>query len=601
MFHSMIVCTYALILGILLLNVSSAFDDTTTEKNRLPVLGFNTWNQFACNISETLIKELVDSVIDLGLDKFGYKYINVDDCWQASTRDSNGKIQSDPIRFPSGMKALGEYIHSKGLKFGIYSSAGFKTCEAFPASLGMEYNDVMSYVEFEVDYLKYDNCYTDKAPPNKRYKIMSEAIGRSGRNIYYNLCEWGVENPAAWAGEVANSWRISPDIRDGWPSILTRAAISAPLWRYASIDYGWNDPDMLEVGNGGCSDEEYRTHFALWAMLKAPLILGNDLRVLEIGNSIYNIISNKDIIAINQDSLGWQARRIWSDSRGKDDNYEGDSAEETTRLIATKCAAMKEVVLDSSTPLHQDDPMDQQWQFTNDGKIFSPSTGMCLVEDTVDESNDLEDSPEIEDYDQYLGMDNPSFNNLLRRSVRLGSCDEVSTTMWSVGTGTYGGQIQSKASGNCLEVLTSNKDRFLATGKKVLTRRCETGSLREHQSFVMPYGINGTIINLYQRSCITVDRDAPPGDLEAWVTPLANYDVAVLLINKDLVPRKISVPYSSINEGLKGLDESIYLQSDKTYMMKELWSGRIIKQGVAESIDQIVPKHGSKLLVITNS
>ena len=172
MFHSMIVCTYALTLGILLLNVSSAFDDTTTEKNRLPVLGFNTWNQFACNISETLIKELVDSVIDLGLDKFGYKYINVDDCWQASTRDSNGKIQSDPIRFPSGMKALGEYIHSKGLKFGIYSSAGFKTCEAFPASLGMEYNDVMSYVEFEVDYLKYDNCYTDKAPPNKRYKIM---------------------------------------------------------------------------------------------------------------------------------------------------------------------------------------------------------------------------------------------------------------------------------------------------------------------------------------------------------------------------------------------------------------------------------------------
>ena len=233
---------FIFLLGIV---VSAVLAYESTEKVKAPVMGFNTWNQFACNISETLIQQLADSVVDLGLDKYGYKYINVDDCWQASARDNNGKIQSDPVRFPSGMKALGEYIHSKGLKFGIYSSAGFKTCEAFPASLGMEYNDVMSYVEFEVDYLKYDNCYTDKAPPNKRYKLMKEAIDKGGRDIYYNLCEWGVENPAAWAGEVANSWRISPDIRDGWQSILTRAAISAPLWRYASVDYGWNDPDMV--------------------------------------------------------------------------------------------------------------------------------------------------------------------------------------------------------------------------------------------------------------------------------------------------------------------------------------------------------------------
>ena len=596
MFHSALSRYIIFVVGISLA-VSSAYE--TAEKKRLPVLGFNTWNQFACNISETLIKELADSVVDLGLDKIGYNYINIDDCWQASTRDSNGKIQSDPIRFPSGMKALGEYIHSKGLKFGIYSSAGFKTCEAFPASLGMEYNDVMSYVEFEVDYLKYDNCYTDKAPPNKRYKIMGEAIDKSGRDIYYNLCEWGVENPAAWAGEVANSWRISPDIRDGWSSILSRAAISAPLWRYASVDYGWNDPDMLEVGNGGCSDEEYRTHFALWAMLKAPLILGNDLRSLEIGDSIYDIISNKDIIAINQDSLGWQARRIWSDSLRKVDRDEGHSPDRTTRLIATKCAS--EDAIASSNPLHQDDPMDQQWQFTDDGKLFSVSTGMCLVEDPVDASTGSENSPEVENYDEYLGMDAPYFNNRLRRSVRLGSCDGESATTWTLGAGSYGGQIQSKVSGNCLEVLTSNKDRFLATGKKILTRKCETGSLREHQSFVMPQGINGTMVNLYQRSCITIDRDAPPGILEAWVTPLANYDVAVLFVNKDPLPRKMSVPYSSINEGLKGLDESIYLQSDETYMMKELWSGKVIKQGVAESIDQIVPKHGSKLLVVTNN
>ena len=281
----------------------------------------------------------------------------------------------------------------------------------------------------------------------------------------------------------------------------------------------------------------------------------------------------------------------------KHDGDEGHSPDVTTRLIATKCASQDTT---SSTPLHQDDPIDQQWQFTDDGKFFSPSTGMCLVEDQIDETASSETASKTESYDQYLGMDAPSFNNRFRRSVRLGSCEENSTTTWISGVG-YGGQIQSKSSGNCLEVLTSNKDRFLATGKKLLTSRCETGSLREHQSFVMPHGLNGTMINLYQRSCITVDRDAPPGDLEAWVTPLANNDVAVLLVNKDPILRKISIPYDSINEGLKGLDENIYLQSDKTYMMKELWSGKDIKQGAAESIDQFVPGHGSKVLVVSNA
>ena len=361
---------------------------------------------------------------------------------------------------------------------------------------------------------------------------------------------------------------------------------------------------QLEVGNGGCSDEEYRTHFALWAMLKAPLILGNDLRALEIGDSIYDIISNEDIIAINQDALGWQARRIWSDSIRGDDNGEGHSPEKTTRLIATKCADIDEN--SKSSPLHQDDPMDQQWQITDEGKLFSPSTGLCLVEDRDPENeNDFDSLHEVENYDEYLGMDSTAFNSRLRRSVRLGACDEDSTsagTTWTQNTGSYGGQIQSKQSGNCLEVLTSNKDRFLATGKKLLTRKCETGSLREHQSFVMPTGANSTMVNLYQRSCITVDRDAPPGDIEVWVTPLVNNDVAVLFLNKDpFLPRKMSVPYNSINEGLKGLDESIYLQSDETYMMKELWSGKVIKQGVAESIEQLVPAHGSKLLVVTQS
>lgn len=215
------------------------------------IQGWNSWNKFACNISETLIKETADSLVSSGLAALGYNYLNLDDCWQSSARDASGRVQPDPTRFPSGLKALGDYIHSKGLKFGIYSSAGFKTCQAFPASLGMEDIDVQAYVEWGVDYLKFDNCYTDGGSPLNRFTPMSQALADVERPIFFSLCEWGYENPAAWASSIAgNSWRISEDIKDNYLSIVTRASTDASLWRYAGPTLGWNDPDMLEVGNG---------------------------------------------------------------------------------------------------------------------------------------------------------------------------------------------------------------------------------------------------------------------------------------------------------------------------------------------------------------
>lgn len=420
-----------------------------------PAMGWNSWNHFACDISEDLIKETADAIVNLGLDKLGYEYVNLDDCWQASERDSSGAIQADIARFPSGMKALGDYIHSKGLKFGIYSSAGFKTCQAYPASLGMEEIDAASYAAWGVDYLKYDNCYTDHGPPQKRYPPMASALEASGRDILYSLCEWGRENPAAWAGDIAHSWRVSGDIKDSWDSIISRANIAAPLWRYAGPD-NWNDPDMLEVGNGHCSYDEYKSHFSLWAMLKSPLIIGNDVRAMTKDDETMSIIGNDEVIAVNQDALGFQGRRIWSDMMS-----------EVPSVILTKCAA-------AVSASQQDDPASQQWKVQEDGTIINPLTMLCLQDNSLNNITDEES-----------------------QHITLTSCEGA--TEWSLGQ-SAGGAIVSSTSLKCLEAATF-EFRPLLEGKEVRMGECrghfdrDVVDLREHQSWTTPHG---TMRNLYQ-------------------------------------------------------------------------------------------------------
>jgi alpha-galactosidase len=236
---------------------------------RTPGMGWNSWNKFACNVSETLIKGVADQIVSMGLDKLGYNYVNIDDCWQVS-RDANGNIVEDKTRFPSGMKALADYIHSKGLKFGVYSDAGEYTCQHRPGGLNHEKSDANSYASWGVDYLKYDNCYNDNLPPQPRYEAMRDALNATGRPIYYSLCEWGVEDPATWAGNVGNSWRTTNDISDNWNSMTSNLDLNDKWASYAGPGQ-WNDPDMLEVGNGGMTNEEYKSHFSLWALIKSPL------------------------------------------------------------------------------------------------------------------------------------------------------------------------------------------------------------------------------------------------------------------------------------------------------------------------------------------
>ncbi|XP_043707280.1 alpha-galactosidase 3 [Telopea speciosissima] len=272
-----------------------------------PQMGWNSWNFFACNINETVIKETADALISTGLADLGYVYVNIDDCWSAPKRNAKGDLVPDPETFPSGIKALADYMHEKGLKLGIYSDAGAFTCQVRPGSLFYEKSDAEMFSSWGVDYLKYDNCYNLGIKPEKRYPPMRDALNATGRTIFYSICEWGVDDPALWAGGVGNSWRTTDDINDSWASMTTIADLNDKWAAYAGPG-GWNDPDMLEVGNGGMTYHEYRAHFSIWALMKAPLLIGCDVRNLTA--ETMEIISNEEVIAVNQDPLGVQGKKV---------------------------------------------------------------------------------------------------------------------------------------------------------------------------------------------------------------------------------------------------------------------------------------------------
>ncbi|GAB2284971.1 Alpha-galactosidase 2 [Dionaea muscipula] len=273
-----------------------------------PQMGWNSWNHFACNISEKLIMETADAMVSSGIAKLGYKYVNLDDCWAELKRDSKGNMVPKASAFPSGIKSLADYVHSKGLKLGIYSDAGTQTCSlTMPGSLGHEDQDAKTFASWGIDYLKYDNCENNGTSPKQRYPKMSKALLNSGRSIFFSLCEWGQEDPATWAPKIANSWRTTGDIRDEWESMVSNADQNDRWAAYAGPG-GWNDPDMLEVGNGGMTNEEYRSHFSIWALAKAPLLIGCDVRSLD--KTTLELLSNEEVIAVNQDKLGVQGKKV---------------------------------------------------------------------------------------------------------------------------------------------------------------------------------------------------------------------------------------------------------------------------------------------------
>jgi len=287
-----------------------------------PPMGWNSWNKFACDgINEQVIRETADAMVSSGMKDAGYEYIVIDDCWQTG-RDSSGNIIVDAKKFPSGIKALADYIHSKGLKFGIYSCAGNKTCAGRPGSHGHEYQDAISYARWGVDYLKEDWCNTGSQNAKASYTLMRDALYKAGRPIVFSICEWGSNKPWEWAAGIGHLWRTSGDIANNWSkmegdkgriwggSVLANLDLQRGLEQYAGPGH-WNDPDMLEVGNGSLSAAEDRAHFSLWCMLAAPLIAGNDLNNMT--KETRSVLTNKELIAIDQDRLGKQGWLIQND------------------------------------------------------------------------------------------------------------------------------------------------------------------------------------------------------------------------------------------------------------------------------------------------
>jgi alpha-galactosidase len=300
------------IIGLLFAFAFTAYPQKFENLALTPPMGWNSWNGFGCNVDEKLIRETADAMVTSGMKDAGYQYIIIDDCWHGE-RDAQGFIQPDAKRFPSGLKALGDYIHSKGLKFGIYSDVGSKTCGGRPGSRGHEYQDALTYASWGVDYLKYDWCNSENMNPIGAYTTMRDALHAAGRPVTFSICEWGDSKPWEWAKDVGHLWRTTGDITHCWDCEENHGSWSSwgvmrildkqkALRSYAAPGH-WNDPDMMEVGNGMTVAED-RAHFSMWAMLSAPMIAGNDLRKLN--NETREILTNREVIVVDQDALGIQ-------------------------------------------------------------------------------------------------------------------------------------------------------------------------------------------------------------------------------------------------------------------------------------------------------
>ena len=288
-----------------------------------PPMGWNSWNYFAERVTDKDIRAAADEIVATGMKDAGYIYINIDDTWEGE-RDASGELHTNS-KFPD-MKALADYVHSKGLKIGIYSGPGTKTCGGYAASLGHEEQDAKMYAAWGIDYLKYDLCsfipdvMQKQAPHDEAaqmrlmhdaYAKMGKALQSTGRPIVYSLCQYGWDSPWAWAPALGgNSWRTTGDINAHWDRIYVLLEQQAGLEKYAGPGH-WNDPDMVEVGNGKLTLAENRAHFSMWAMLASPLLAGNDLPNMK--PEIKAILTNRDVIAIDQDALGQQASRIYAD------------------------------------------------------------------------------------------------------------------------------------------------------------------------------------------------------------------------------------------------------------------------------------------------
>src|SRR5213593_4039261 len=274
-----------------------------------PPMGWNSWNRFGPFVSDQLVRETGDALIESGMRDAGYRYVVVDDAWEGSVRSDDGNLEPNLWRFPN-MHGLASYLHARELSYGLYTCAGDRTCQGYPGSRSREFVDARRFAAWDVDFMKIDWCHSSGLDARTAYATWSEAIRATRRPMVLSICECGRSRPWQWAASVGHLWRTSGDIADRWDSVMDILDRQVALAQFAGPDH-WNDPDMLEVGNGGMSDEEYRTHFSLWAMLAAPLVAGNDVRAMSEGARA--ILTAPEVLAVDQDPRGSQARRVRRD------------------------------------------------------------------------------------------------------------------------------------------------------------------------------------------------------------------------------------------------------------------------------------------------
>ncbi|SFW91249.1 glycoside hydrolase family 27 protein [Amycolatopsis australiensis] len=479
---------------------------------RTPPMGWNTWNTFECNIDETLVKQTADLMVSSGMRDRGYTYVNLDDCWMTRSRDGNGNLVADPAKFPSGLKALGDYIHARGLKFGIYESAGTETCQHYPGSLGHEQADATLFASWGVDYLKYDNCGSSGSDTQqdyiRRYSAMRDALKATGRPIVYSICEWGNYAPATWAPDVGNLWRTTGDITNTWSSVDAIYHQNVGL-ASAAKPGAWNDPDMLEVGDG-MDFQEDRAHFTLWAAMAAPLIAGADLR--SAGVATFSTYLNPDVIAVDQDPLGKQATRI-ATGGGLDvltkPLQNGDVAvvllneNSTTRTVSTTAAA-------AGLPAASSYRLTNLWSkelTTSSGTISAnvPSHSTVSYRVTPGTGSSIGTAHPIQGASSSRCIDVNGGSTTPGTKVDIWDCDGGGNQSW---TFTSAGEL--KAGGLCLDASAGGT----SAGTKLIAWTCHGGA---NQKFKL--NPDGSITGTQSGLCVDVTGgDKPAGNVNG--TPL---------------------------------------------------------------------------------
>lgn len=493
---------------------------------RTPQMGWNSWNHFGCGISESLIKSTADAIVSSGLAKAGYTYLNLDDCWEAMQRDANGLLQFNSQNFPSGGKALGDYIHSKGLQFGIYSSAGDATCQGRPASLHHETADAKQFAAWGVDYLKLDNCNNEGIKPEERYPVMRDALNATGRPIFYSLCEWGEDDPATWGAKVANSWRTTGDISSNWNSIMSNIEANDKWYQYAGPG-AWNDPDMLEVGNSGITLDEAKSHFALWCVAKAPLLIGCD--VTKIDNDTMSILTNEEAIAINQDALGVQGHNVaGGGGPGVDPDPRAGDAAAIYPCAGGTLPAGQRVTWDASA-----------------GTLTIPN-GLCL---TVSNQTNPTNGAPVVDWQACGGAAAPkqkwAFQSGSKAFAQGGQCLDVD---W-----------QNTAPGTGLEMYDCNN--------------------QQNQAWDVDAG-NAKVTSVQSGFCLSAEQQAV-GSAQIWAGPLANGDVAVAMINRGNVAAQFSLNFTDVGLSRTVAVRDVYARADKGTFNGVYPAGTINPHGVA--------------------